>query len=239
MSGTATKNGTATKAQAISAASAKSTAAPSDKQVVIPRPQIDVITIRVEGITSLIVHSWSEKAIREMLSKQMKLAKLPKDSKNPEEDFIAARYITEEGWDGVVCGAFKSALVDASRQVDGLTMTLAKRLFFVEADGRCIKPVAVDGQIYKQAHDLVRIYGEPTMRMDMARNDNGSADIRFRPEYFPWRANLRIRFNASMISASQVANLVALAGMSEGIGEQRPSAPKNHGGGNGRWRIVE
>src|SRR6185437_15859357 len=162
------------------------TKAAADKQIVIPSPKIEVISIPIEGITSLIIHAWSEKAIRQMLSKQMKLPTTGKDAKDPDADFIEARYIVKEGkreWDGILCCAFKQAIVGACRQVDGFHMTTAQRCFFVEADGHCVKPIEFEGRLFNQTHDLIRINGEPRMRMDMARNDNGSADIRFRPEY--------------------------------------------------------
>ena len=192
--------------------------------VTIPAPKVEVASFPITGETPLIVHRWSEKAKRAMLDKQQKKATLRKEAKNPEEDFQQSRYVSSEGWDGFPAGGFKASLVGAARQAGkDLPMTLAKRLVFIVADD------ATTG--------LVRIYGEPTMRDDMVRLETGVADIRFRAQYWPWSAILQVRYNASIISQEQVANLVMLSGMSEGIGEWRPSAPKSCSGDFGLWRI--
>lgn len=187
------------------------------------QPDSRMIDIPIVGTSPLIMHAWSEKARRMILDKQMGKTPPKKEPKNPEEDFNGARYISSEGWDGIPAAAFKAAMVGACRQVANLNMTLAKRLFFVEAGD----PVS----------GLVRIYGEPEPREDMVRLETGVADIRFRPQYWPWRAVVRVRYLSNMISASSVVNLLALAGESEGVGEWRPSAPKSSTGTMGLWRI--
>lgn len=236
MAASTTKNGSASRINGLLNGSTEKNGVVN--QLVIPKSGMACYSFDIVGKTSLIVKSWSEKAIYQMLATQMGLAKPPKSRKSPEEEYAAARYTTEEGWDGINVGAFKSAMVNACRLVDGLPMTVAKRSIFIEADARCVKTVEVDGREYRQVYDVVRIFGEPQMRMDMARNDNGSADIRFRPEYLPWRATLKVMVNTSKLSVEQVTHLLATAGMSEGVGEQRPSAPDNHSGQNGMWTVV-
>lgn len=199
-----------------------------ESKIIIPKPRIETLSIPIVGTSPLILHKWSEKAKRQMLDKQMKKAKAAKEAKNPEEDYMQARYISADGWDGCTAVSFKAAMVGACRQVDGLPMTLAKRIFFVETDG-----YTPDG------YGLVRIYAEPQMHEAMVRLETGTADIRFRPIYFPWRAVVRIRYNAGVVSAEQVSNLLSLAGLSEGIGEWRPSAPKSATGTYGCWEIEE
>lgn len=200
-------------------------------QIIIPSPRIEVIQIPIVGTAPLIVHAWSEKAKRMMLEAQQvtdkpKIKKV-RESRNPEADFQGARYVSDEGWDGFPVVGFKAAMVNACRLVTGLNMTLARRLFFVETDGRS----------QAQNTELVRIYGEPRMRTDMVRLGGVSnpADLRYRPEYSPWRAVLTIRYNAGMISAEHIANLVALAGQFEGVGEWRPGQSAT--GSYGLWEI--
>ena len=67
------------------------------------------------------------------------------------------------------------------------------------------------------------------MREDIVRLPNGSADLRFRGEMFPWSADLSIRYNAGIITPEQVINLVNLAGFHVGVGEWRPGSPKKTG----------
>lgn len=189
------------------------------------RPETATIDIPIVGTSPLIMHAWSAKAKQMILDKQMGKPTPKKEPKNPDDDFNGARYISAEGWDGMPASALKAAMVGACRQVANLNMTLAKRLFFVEADD--------------PLQNLVRIYGEPEMRQDMVRLETGVADIRFRPQYWPWRAVVRVRFLSNMVSISSIVNLLALAGESEGIGEWRPSAPKSSTGTYGLWRVEQ
>lgn len=194
--------------------------------VTVPKIEPKIVAIEVEGITPLLVCAWSEKARRMMLEKQMKKATKGREAKDPEADYKASLYTSTEGWTGVPAGGCKGALVAACRQVPGLPMTLAKRLCFVMADGQTLT-----GQ------DLVRIHGEHQMHEAMVRLETGVADIRFRAIYPTWSATLTIQFLAHMISAEQIANLVELAGWSEGWCEHRPGAPKSNTGNFGRFRI--
>lgn len=210
------------------AKAAKAKAAPqAESAIVIPPPNIQVIKVPIVGTTPLVVHAWSVKARRMMLEKQMKKAAGPKEAKDPEADYQSSRYVADAGWDGVPAAGFKAAMVGACRAVDDLPMTVAKRMAFVLADGRSTA----------QNVDLVRIHGEPRMREDMVRLESGVADIRFRAEYPDWSAVLTVEFNAGIISAEQVVNLLSLAGYSEGVCEWRPSAPKSSSGSCGRWQV--
>jgi hypothetical protein len=200
--------------------------APSQDQVVVARIEPRIIEVEIEGVTPLLVCAWSEKAKQQMLEAQMGKAKKKKEHKNPEECYNAARYVSTEGWDGIPAGGMKGCLVNACRAVDGLPMTLAKRMVFIRAQG-----YTADGQ------GLVRIYGDRQMHQGMVRVSNGSADIRFRPIYRKWSAKLEVEFLANVISTEQVCNLIELAGYVEGLCEHRPGAPKNNTGDNGRFRV--
>ncbi len=150
-------------------------------------------------------------------------------------------YRFPNGDHGVPAVSFKAAMVDACRLCQGLPMTLAKLLFWIEPDGRDVK----------ENKDLIRIFNPedegkkgkkdkngvewPIMREDTPRLANGNPDLRYRPEYDPWGAVLRVRFNAGMVSAEQVYNLVMLAGIHCGICEMRPSSPESKTGCYGLW----
>ncbi len=195
--------------------------------IVILQPDIRLLRVPIIGTTSLIVHSWSNKAIQMILAKQKKEPQKAKEAKDPEADYRDSQYIADDGWLGVPAVAFKAAMVGACRQVDGLSMTLAKRLAFCQPDGFSTK----------QNIELARIHGEPRMRRDMVRVASGTADVRFRAEFPKWSAVLQIEYNAQVIEAGQLLNLLCIAGYSEGIGEWRPSAPESATGTHGRWRI--
>jgi len=199
----------------------------NEPQIIELKPiEQKTICIELEGVTPLIVHAWSEKAKRQMLNKQMKKAAAKKEAKNPEEDYEQSLYKFKDGSGyGFPAPGFKAAIVGACRLFDGLPMTQAKLMIFIEADG--------EGTRQEQ---LVRIHGEPEIREDMVRLEKGVADIRYRGMFRDWSADLTITFNTSNISPEQLVNLVDAAGLG-GIGEWRPSAPKSSTGDFGRFKV--
>jgi hypothetical protein len=70
--------------------------------------------------------------------------------------------------------------------------------------------------------DLVKIDGEPHPREDMVRVGQGTADIRYRAEFWPWAIDLPITFNARIVSAEQIVAMLDAGGFGTGIGEWRP-----------------
>src|SRR5438046_3403129 len=145
---------------------------PNVEEIQIPVIEVAVLEIPLVGDSPLIMHKWSEKAKKEILDKQMKVAKKGRDAKDPEKDFEECIYYLDEkktryGFPSV---AFKCAAVSACRFTDGTKMTVARGAFHVEGE-------------------LVEITGsEPKMREDMVRVGMGTADIRYRAEFSPWRA---------------------------------------------------
>lgn len=203
------------------------TAGAEQKGYVIPKLRLVTMEVPIVGTTSLITHRWSAKARRIMLDAQTGKARAKKEPKVPEEEYREALYTSTEGWHGVPSVAFKAACVGACRFVEGLPMTMARRLLYVIPDGRD-----------REGVELTRVTGEHRMREDMVRLDNGSADIRFRPEFLEWSAVLRVRFIASAISDEQVMHLIDLAGTTEGICEWRPGSKESSTGTHGCWQVA-
>lgn len=168
-------------------------------------------TIKIRGTSSLITHCWSEKAKKQMRDKQQKLAKTAKEAKDPKADFEGAKYKDAKGRDCVPSLAFKNAIVSAARFSDDLKMTVLRGALFIPGELLPIK------------------FSECTMREDMVRVGMGTADLRYRPEYHDWSIDLPIVFNAHVVSAAQVLNLLRLAGFSVGICEWRPEKNGQHG----------
>lgn len=187
----------------------------------IKRSEIDVL---IEGVSPLIIHKWSEKALRLMRHAQSgNEEKLAREPKVPEEEAEGSLYRLDDGRPGMPATAFKAAMVGAARLFSGLTMVTLKSGIFVTGDG-------VD--------QLVPIEGELSIREDMPRNANGNADLRYRYQVWPWMATLRVVWLPTLMSAESVANLVDAAG-NGGIGDWRPSAPKSMTGTYGRFQVVE
>jgi len=203
------------------------------QQVMIKIPPLDIrrMQIVLVGDSRLVVHAWSDKARKMMLDTQMKKAKAGKEAKDPERDYCDSLYWitkkpkggkpTEAEWKKAKFGfpviAFKAAAVDACSHVDGMTKVLARGAFHV-------------GHSAHDSDELVEIQGTPSMREDMARVGMGKADIRYRAEFWPWRVILPIRYNASVLSAEQIVNLLNTAGFAVGVGEHRPQR-------DGQWGL--
>ena len=108
-------------------------------------------------------------------------------------------------------------------------MTHAKMSVFVAADGFD----EIDGV------PLVRLVAGKPERVDMAtRNATGVADIRVRPMWRKWGAELRLRYDADQFTASDVVNLLSRAGEQVGVGEGRPFSKSSNGLGYGTFRVA-
>ncbi len=181
-----------------------------DSPIVLPRLNIQHMEIRLVGDSHLICHAWSLKARQLMLDAQMKKAKLAKEPKDPEADFRGSLYPHPDGGYGFPAVAFKSAAVDACSHVDGITKVEARGAFHIVSD-------------------MVKIDGDPQSRQDMVRVGMGTADIRYRGEFKEWSCKLRIRYNANVLSAEQIVNLLNTAGFAIGVGEWRPQRDGSFG----------
>lgn len=191
--------------------------------VTLPAMNIQRLQLTLVGDSPLICHAWSEKAKKQILDKQMKRAKTAREAKDPERDFWESLYILQDDSErdrakmmfGFPAVAFKSCAVDACSHVEGITKVEARGAFHLEGD-------------------MVVIRGAPTPREDMVRVGMGSADIRYRGEFREWSAALNVTFNASVLSAEQIAHLFTLGGFAIGVGEWRPQRD----GSNGRFHVA-
>ena len=109
-------------------------------------------------------------------------------------------------------------------------MTLAKLSSFVEADGFDRE----DGT------PLVRIIGGDYRSVTHhVRNATGVVDIRSRPMWDEWEADVRIRFDADQFSLTDITNLLSRVGAQVGIGEGRPDSKSSAGMGWGMFRLSD
>lgn len=172
------------------------------QEVKLPGLAVDRIRLRLAGTSPLIVHKWSEKAKKQMLDRQMQRASQGKAAKDPEQDYRDSLYTRPDGSYGFPAVAFKAAAVRAGTYCD-MKMVFLRGAFHVEGD-------------------LVLIEGEPEPREDMVRVGQGTADIRYRPQFPKWATELDITFNNRALSAEQIVNLFEIAGFAVGVGEWRP-----------------
>jgi hypothetical protein len=192
--------------------------APQEVVIELPKLNLQRVQIRLVGDSPLISHKWSDKAKKQMLDKQMKRAKIAKEAKDPERDYLESLYEHPDGGYGFPVVAFKSAAVDACSHVDGLTKVQARGAFHIIGE-------------------YAKVEGDPSPREDMVRVGMGTADIRYRGEFKKWATTLTVRYNANVMSAEQIVNLFNTAGFAIGVGEWRPQKDGSYGmfhvGGSG------
>lgn len=206
---------------------AKATAAKPTEQITqidLPPTRRGLLTIPILGVSPVIPHKWSEKAVRQMRIKQSEeAATKPKhDPKDPEAEAEASLYRLGDGRPGLPAAAFKGAIVGAARLFAGITMIQLKVAVTVLGEGQ---------------DQLVPIEGDMTLREDLPRNANGNPDLRYRYAFMPWSTTLRVEFNEQLISPRAVYTLLDAAG-DGGVGDWRPSAPKSNTGMYGRFQVA-
>lgn len=200
----------------------KSSSPPRTNQIIIPAPRIQVSRVKIVGVTSLVVSAFPDKLMQQMEEKREteqsagKKRATNRPARDFEQEYRDSLYPLDDGSGyGFPANAFKLAMVDACRQVNDITMTLANRLMFVMPE------------VTSKGFGCVRLIGKPRRRRDMVRLDSPShpPDVRYRAEFPDWSCWLNIQHNLDMLSVESLFNLLSIAGMSVGVGEMRPSAP--------------
>ena len=202
------------------------------KPIVLQKARINVI-----GDTPLLVHSWSEKAKKEMLSAQQKIKKdkKAKDIRDPFAEFMDACYwitpepeektpeafekaIAEGAKFGFKCISFKLAAISACYRA-GITKNKVDMMcsFFVNA---------VDGVNHETGEELAVIKSDrpPICREDMVRigGISKTADLRYRPSFVNWTTELEVTLiDTGVFTMESIINAINLGGYMNGVGEWR------------------
>lgn len=186
------------------------------------------ITVPVVGLTPVIPHQWSVKAIRMMEDKQVGKTQQKREAKDPEEEAENAMYRLPDGRPGIPATAFKGAMVAACRFFEGIPMTEGRLMLYIRGEG---------------PEGLVALRGTERVRRDMPRNATGVVDLRYRTALLAedgdpesWRADITVVYPPRLISESSVLALLDAAGR-VGIGDWRPGSPKSNTGTFGTFRI--
>jgi len=163
-----------------------------------------ILTLKLIGEQPLIMNN-PEAFIEELEKAHTGKEKKKREAKDPEKLFQASRYIHPTLGDAIKGSAFKRCVVDACTSIHGMKKTEARQMFFI-------------------LDDWVKINSKkPIMRRDLVRIGMNKPDIRYRAQYNKWWVELKIMYNASVISAEQLANFFHHAGFAVGVGEWRPS----------------
>jgi hypothetical protein len=182
-----------------------------------------VYEVPITGTSPLIVNRWSEKAVQMMLDSQQSKARTKKDPKDPVANFEASKYLLEDGRDGFPSTAFKAAIVFAARLFEGATQVLLKQTVLVIGEGK------------NQLVPITYPKGGCTMREDTPRIGS-TVDLRYRAQYWPWSATIKVRVVAGQFDQESILSLVDAAGIG-GIGEWRPTSPKSATGTFGTFEV--
>jgi hypothetical protein len=189
------------------------------ERIVVRKIGTETLVVPLIGLTPLIVHNFSEKAKRQMLEAQQGHKRL-KEARDPEAEYRAAFYRIADpehpGGEryGFPVTAFKAATIGAARFYDkSVSMTALRQVLFMQGELTKADP-----------QQLVAIVGEPEMREDVVRlsGPSRSADLRYRPGFMPWSANLIVTYVTSSIDRDSVVSLIDAGGLGVGVGEWRP-----------------
>lgn len=190
---------------------------PEEAEIQIDRIGAETIRVPIVGLTPLIIHRFSEKAKLKMLN-DMQGRRTPKEPKDPEAEYEAAFYRTEDGTPGFPVLGFKAATVGGARFYGkDVTMTGLKQSLFFQ------------GEVGSDGRALARIEGEPIMREDVVRVGRGGTDLRYRPEFRQWSTWLEVTYITSALTRASVLSLIEAGGMGVGVGEWRPERDGDFG----------
>ena len=204
--------------------------------IVINRIRKEVFALRIVGDSSLIVHAWSEKAKKEMLQLQQgkKLLKKDKIAKNPFGETAEALYWmdgkpdigysdwTQELLDeygtterfGFPACAVKAAAISAAYRMGYMkNKVTGNGLFHI---------FGMDDPEFIEIKSLDE--GQPKFesREDEVKIGMGTSDLRYRPEFKHWYADIKVEYNVNgMIDRDSIVNMIELGGDMCGIGEWR------------------
>lgn len=185
--------------------------------VLAPKGDIQSIDIILRGKpgSPLVVHQFDEKAKREIRKKQAKNAKQAKEARDPQAEFLAARYVDAEGRECAPITALKKAIVSAATAFEDLTKVALRQALFVSptvAPTSQLVPIEMfDGT------PAVGVFAEHAVTIGI--NTRGLA---YRPVYNEWQLRVTVEYNPRLVSEEQLLALIKQAGWGVGICEGRP-----------------
>lgn len=177
------------------------------------------------GKTPIILNRMSEKAKHELLmpkGRKTAAEKARSLKHNPYQEFRDSPYTSQDAESPTLiehlATAFKAAIRGAGVDVPGATKAQLGRLLWVGGE-------------------RISIYGDVRLLMSVTRSAdmNKTPDIRSRAIIPQWACKLTVSFVQPVLNVKTVANLLATAGLIQGVGDWRPEK----GSGNyGQFQVV-
>jgi hypothetical protein len=198
---------------------------PSEQEIQIVQVNLQTVNFYVLGRTPLICNRLAEKARQQLLfppPKKNAVTKATTLKHDPYQEFRSSPYrITDQSAPTLIAmpgSAFKGALKGAALDQPNAKKTEIGRLSYVEGE-------------------LVGIFGVPDLFLSVVRQAgmNKTPDIRSRAILREWCAVISVSFVTPNLTATGITNLLAAAGITQGIGDWRPEK----GAGNyGQFEVV-
>ena len=173
------------------------------------------LTIRNRPGSPLVIHAFAEKAKQEIRDKQAKTAKKAKEQRNPEAEFLAARYVDSQGRECAPITALKKSIITAATAFDDITKVGLRQAVFVDS-------VAVPGAQHVPIENYDGTPAVGVMQEDAVTIGINTRGLSYRPGYKEWQMRIKIEYNPRIVSESQLLALVDQAGWGVGICEGRP-----------------
>jgi hypothetical protein len=196
---------------------------------------IDVLEIKREkvsycilGTTPTICARMSEKAGRELLLPRGRKSAAEKASSLkhvPRQEFRDAPYLLNKIGDDsgptyIACLAtqFKNMIASAALDIPGATKSQIGRLMWVEGE-------------------RLPLWGVPQLHMAITRSAdiNRTPDVRTRCIVTEWATQITVSYMVPILKEKVVTNLLAAAGLTQGLGDYRPQKGK---GTYGQFQLV-
>lgn len=203
------------------------------KSTVSPDNISDVIQVEkgrldcyLVGDSPIILNRMSEKAKHELLypkGRKNAMERATSMKHQPVEEYRASAYTLKdparETFLAILSTAFKGSLRTAALDLPGMKKAQIGRLTYVEGD-------------------YVGIFGLPKLFMSITRSAdmNRTPDVRTRAIVPEWACKVSVTYVKPLMRAQAVANLLAAAGITIGVGDWRP---EKGAGSYGQFRLVD
>lgn len=196
-------------------AKAKKTTEAAKEPIRVPPIQRKRVTLTIRSLSPMIQHAWTEKSKAAMREKHAGKKTKNRSVRDPEAECDAAAYRTSDGQFGVPLMAIKKSIITAAHKDIGIERTLVRKalfLPFVDPSGNV--PIRCE---------------EPELDESTVRVGAGSTDLRYRPRFDSWEADVTFEIDAGLLTVVDLLTLVDRAGFGVGIGEWRPEKDGDYG----------
>ena len=185
-----------------------------EKEIKLSPIRLEVMNVKVKSMpdSTLLMNKMSDTERQKMLDKVTGKSTEKNKIRDLTKESEAKKHFTETGKLGFPADGFKAAIVEAAPYLEGMNKKLAKS-------------IQVMGGV------LPLIYKSEGINKSVTRDSGMTKAPRetWRPEIKDWSISLTIRYNASQITSTQVAELIKLAGFHIGVGAWRPQCSGSHG----------